>query len=561
MRSTAFVLAAAISVVTAANDWSQPCHAGVCSYDLPATGGKASGTLKIWGSKNAISDITPAAGWEILGCSSNVLAQEIRLVCNNKDGDCSHLYQIGAEGKIVRLPENCGKSAFARVARAWVHNDQSISADIASRIATTDGSKPQVKALYIDTNFPLANWAKFGPVNFAIRAANIPGASGDLVTTPPVSQRRSRINDRGFFDFIGNSLDAIASLSAETLNKTLTPFDFNQKLNLFNQSLTCPPVEAQVSIDMEAKAHADVTIGVAASGTITPPTVSELAFITSMTADLDGIISMKGGATGAIDSGKIKLYEVGIPGLDFPGVLTLGPSFRIDAQAKATLATGVDMSVGIHYHVDKVQLVFPPNKKAASGGTFQVGDTPLTVSVSPSAKATGTVEAHLIPSLNLGITALNGAAEAKVSLELDASSSMKLDLGATSKTILSLNPPAPSSATSVPAPIPSTVAAFNGCFGIGAGFNVNAGASAAFFGIFNPNVKLPLLSKNFEVFKKCFGTSTGKRSDTDVWNYMSVDPASTLKDRALALTCPVLGTLPLLPIADQTIPAIGLKTL
>jgi hypothetical protein len=65
----------------------------------------------------------------------------------------------------------------------------------------------------------------------------------------------------------------------------------------------------------------------------------------------------------------------------------------------------------------------------------------MRLSVSPSAKATSTVEAHLIPSLNLGITALNGAAEAKVSLELDPASSMKLDLGATSKTLLRLNPP------------------------------------------------------------------------------------------------------------------------
>jgi len=64
-----------------------------------------------------------------------------------------------------------------------------------------------------------------------------------------------------------------------------------------------------------------------------------------------------------------------------------------------------------------------------------------TLSVSPSTKAMGTVEAHLIPSLNLGITALNGAVEAKVSLELDAASSTKLDLGVTSKTLLPLNPP------------------------------------------------------------------------------------------------------------------------
>ena len=53
-------------------------------------------------------------------------------------------------------------------------------------------------------------------------------------------------------------------------------------------------------------------------------------------------------------------------------------------------------------------------------------------------------------------------------------------------------------------------------------------------------------------------TTVGRRSDivdTDVWEYMSVDPANKLEDHALALTCPVLGTLPLPPIADQTIPA------
>ena len=41
-------------------------------------------------------------------------------------------------------------------------------------------------------------------------------------------------------------------------------------------------------------------------------------------------------------------------------------------------------------------------------------------------------------------------------------------------------------------------------------------------------------------------TTSGRRSDivdTDVWEYMSVDPANKLEDRALALTCPVLGTL------------------
>ncbi len=33
------------------------------------------------------------------------MEQEIRLVCT-KGGDCEHLLQNGAEGKLVRLPEN-----------------------------------------------------------------------------------------------------------------------------------------------------------------------------------------------------------------------------------------------------------------------------------------------------------------------------------------------------------------------------------------------------------------------------------------------------------------------
>lgn len=64
-----------------------------------------------WGSNNAITDITKAADWQILGCDPNALSQDIRLVCMNDPDDpnskCGHLYQeIGAVNKIVRLPED-----------------------------------------------------------------------------------------------------------------------------------------------------------------------------------------------------------------------------------------------------------------------------------------------------------------------------------------------------------------------------------------------------------------------------------------------------------------------
>jgi hypothetical protein len=72
-----------------------------------------------WGSDNAISDITPAAGWEIIDCSPDALQQDIRLVCkDDSSANCAHLYggtttnNNGAVGKVVRLFENVSLFGF-----------------------------------------------------------------------------------------------------------------------------------------------------------------------------------------------------------------------------------------------------------------------------------------------------------------------------------------------------------------------------------------------------------------------------------------------------------------
>lgn len=125
-----------ITSARALNDWSVPCFGGECSYDLPVTS-QSSGSVKIvshlprlhftsfnlgvakWGSPDAITDITKAAGWVILGCDANAMTQDIRLVCSSDDtatSGCGHLYQNGgAVGKIVRLPENVCSTLFFRV--------------------------------------------------------------------------------------------------------------------------------------------------------------------------------------------------------------------------------------------------------------------------------------------------------------------------------------------------------------------------------------------------------------------------------------------------------------
>jgi len=91
--------------VLAVNDWSVPCTQGQCSWNLPADSG-ASGTVHIWGSPNAISDITIATGWRITSCDPSAMTQDIQLVCEGDNPDCDHLFQGGAVHTIVRLPDN-----------------------------------------------------------------------------------------------------------------------------------------------------------------------------------------------------------------------------------------------------------------------------------------------------------------------------------------------------------------------------------------------------------------------------------------------------------------------
>ena len=62
--------------------------------------------------------------------------------------------------------------------------------------------------------------------------------------------------------------------------------------------------------------------------------------------------------------------------------------------------------------------------------TYQHFFPALKLSVQPSATATGTVEAHLIPSINFGVSAFGGTTEAEIFVNIDGSSSVTLSASA-----------------------------------------------------------------------------------------------------------------------------------
>ncbi|KAJ3991125.1 hypothetical protein F5050DRAFT_1581939 [Lentinula boryana] len=495
-----------ISPASAANDWNTPCFDGTCQYSLTAAPGQnGSGTMQIWGSSNAISDITTAAGWQILNCSATAMAQDIRLVCMSSDTEaagCDHLFQSGgAEGKLVRLPENCGMSPFARVVTSYVSGDQSLPANLSARFVkreangTSNSTPPQVQGLSLDTNFSAVDPSKYGNVNIAIQGANYPGAdiNGTLVPITS-SRRRSRLASRDISYFVE---DAINCLDDINVNKTiaLPPVSVDKSATLLNKDIKCGNVDINVDLGVDGKATAQISLGVAAQGTIIPPALSDFAVTVGMNAVIDGTLDLNAGVSTTFDTGKIEVVPpLGIPGLDFPGILTIGPSFDVKAEATAKLDLAADLKVGIVYNISNAQLVFP-DKNNQSGGNFNVGDTPLTLSVTPSVKSTGSLTAHLIPSLNLGVQALDNLASATVFLDLDASATMQLSLDAVDSNSITIDNGTTTSSTGLQ---------FGGCVEIDTGLAVNAGADGKFFDLFDASTQIPLFSKEFVLFKVRF---------------------------------------------------------
>ncbi|KAJ6524228.1 hypothetical protein DFH09DRAFT_1372201 [Mycena vulgaris] len=439
MFSSILLLVPFLAGINAANDWSVPCTSGECSYDLPATNTSASGTLKIWGSTDAITDITKAADWQILGCDPNALTQDIRL-------------NFDAVNKLVRLPENCGASAFARIAKAWVPEDQSIPGSIKSRIVRRDGKVPVVKALALDVNFDAVDYSKTGVVHIAIQGANVPGASTDIQTP---GSRRSSGSRRAVGKAIGKAAaappivstgtaagtvssgsksaadslkDNIVDVSKTTLK--LKPLTLNKKVTLINKSVSCGPAGGTLKVDMAANAKAQASITVAAKGTVVPPNISVFSLVAGVTANIGGTVTMKAGLSGRIDSGSINLITLAVPGLNFPGILTVGPTLKVDTQVVGDVQVPVDMSVGMNFVVNNAQLAFPPTGPKPSASAFSIGDMPLTLSAAGGIKATGTVTAHLTPSLNLGVDGLGGKAKAQIFLSFDTNAALTMNLDA-----------------------------------------------------------------------------------------------------------------------------------
>ncbi|KAI0364910.1 hypothetical protein BV20DRAFT_973864 [Pilatotrama ljubarskyi] len=491
----------------AANDWSKPCF-GECNWDL--TSGTGSGTVRVVGPQAAVSDITSAAGWMIMDCDPNVSDQDIRLVCSDPDKGCDHIYQNSAAGTLVRLPKTCGSTPFALVTREWVHQDQSIPASKRSSIVRRDGSQPVVKGMSLATNFADVDAsAQNGNVTMFLMGSSIPGVAGNFTVEPPTGTGNAK---RGLGSWIDDTLAGLAQVHANFLgdfNKNITgssPLNFEKDFPLFDKQISCPQkgnvpaFSGEVKVDLDGKVDGTVNYGVAVAGSVIPPEISEFGLFVGLDATITGTLGLGATLTGIISTGKIPLFEVGIPELDFPKIFTIGPTFSVNAEATASLDANVDMDVDLAYDVKGMQLFFPPGGNSQAG-SFTPGDSNVKLSVSPNVTAHGQVAAHLIPSLAFGISAIDDKVKATINLDLDSDAALDLSLTAAAE-----------ASTSTKGNDAGT--AFGGCVDITSGLAVTAGADADFFSLFKKGTSVTLFQHTFDLFKKCFGSTSARRAYT-----------------------------------------------
>ncbi|EJD39488.1 hypothetical protein AURDEDRAFT_153822 [Auricularia subglabra TFB-10046 SS5] len=456
----------AASLALAKNDWAVPCTSGACSYDTGDGVNTAWASISLNGPTAALSDITTAAGWTISGCSATWAsgAADIQIACSGTPEQmarCAHLFAGGsALNKIVRLPENCGTGPFARV------------------VSTTQVS-PGVHAATIDYDF--AKITDAGAVSFSASASNVRASPKQRRRAYPISRR---------FD-LSRTVD-------------LPPIRVAQTFNLFNQSIACPApdgavgFDASLGVDVGVDVDARVAFGVTVEGSVLPlPKIDKFQLTGTLTGSAGADFTIDAAATGTFDTGLIPLFQAGLPGLSFPGILELGPQFVLNAQLEAELGLQATIKAGASAQFDEVQLVFPPESGLSMAHAMPAHAPSLTLSLEPDVKADGALTAHLIPRVEVGIDVLGGLAEASIFLDLDTSATLRVSTEASA--VVSNN-----KAANVP---PS----LSGCAQLDAGLDITAGARGALPPFFDKEVEFPIFQTDATLFKQCFGAGGAKR--------------------------------------------------
>ncbi|KAG8757455.1 hypothetical protein FRC14_002019, partial [Serendipita sp. 396] len=308
-----------------------------------------------------------------------------------------------------------------------------------------------------------------------------------------------------------HSLDDATSFN-ETISRTLNVIDVDQLFPVFSASVDCPgqgpipAIQTSVSVTAAVKAKLQADVGFIVTGSIVPPQIDDLAFTSLLHGNIGASFRVKAGAKGTFDTGLIPLVEAGLPGLSFPGILSIGPKLSLNAQGKASLGVIANVTISSSLDLPEVNLIFPPSQ-GQSVAQVVPGSTPVQVDVGGSVELKGRAELHIVPRLEIGVEILSGAAETTVFLNVDNSAGVDFTLSAGAELT-----PVSGTLEQPVVDLADVQTKFGGSIGADVGVSIDAGAKASLLPFFDQTVSVNLFSKTFPIFKKSFGNSVKRRS-------------------------------------------------
>ncbi|KAK0569581.1 hypothetical protein OC861_000761 [Tilletia horrida] len=414
----------------------------------------------------AVSRMDARSDWVITGCHpSSEEPQQVLAYCqkgmNDTDSGCSHVMTGGTKHTIIRLPKGCARGNWARVDLLEAHPDQNILPNSHSK-RLPPGEK--VYRLHFDYNFAVIPEDN-GPVYMRVDASNIIGY-WDEVVDASVSKRhvaRSRpsnctteeqkrsLHDSAlcgrsherrwwgaFKDWISRVANSIGSVAISSSKH----YSFSQVFTIFHQEESCTINDVQVgsSLDISAtlNANADLQYGLYIQATVVPPAIQSAYVDFNIAASGAATLTVTAEAAAHYSTGSLELIRVPFPGLSYPGLVTVGPSIAVYGELDGDISMQGTFSVtqGVEFPASRLKYGWSGATDDSSGVVGTV--TPHSDGPSITGLVTrgnvafsGTLTAHVKPSVELGIRVLGGSV-------MDAHVFGRVDLAA--QAALSLTP-------------------------------------------------------------------------------------------------------------------------
>ncbi|CAK5268570.1 unnamed protein product [Mycena citricolor] len=387
----------------------------------------------------SVSSLDLASDWVIHDCDAKSdQPQTVLAYCSKAmDGDdsgCGHVFIGEAQHTVVRMPKSCGLGPYARVVSLAPHENQAVLA--AARLKRALPENELVYQFSFDYNFaavPAAN----GPILMRADMTDMPGYWDAIINTPPdsgtTSTKRSNSKrefhqpeelERRWFGPFDNWLQKINTVTNS--NSVSRNFHWSDKYTIFHQEESCPNFSSSLDISVSGNAQANSRFGYYLEATIVPPAIQQCYVYLNAGASAQATFTITGLAQVDFGTERSELVSFGFPGLYYPGLLTIGPSLHLYGELSGTLSMSGTYSATVGYTFPGIDVVFGKQDNKADEEQTSNPVSPdssnqgYDFSLGYNVNLEGNVQAHLVPSLQLGISVLGGQVlDAQVFVEAD----------------------------------------------------------------------------------------------------------------------------------------------